>query len=269
MCSTAPWWLGVAAALLFWVMGLIFAGRMANNNITSGFQPLVKLLFNGLALVALVAAGVSVIKGLFRRKLLDRQDGLPSLLSLPWREFEQLVGEAYRRQGYDVEETGGGGADGGIDLVLRGHGETILVQCKQWRQRQVGVDKVRELYGVVTAERANRGILVTSGNFTNDAQSFKVGKPLILVDDPALAELVSNVRTSRPVTRPGVRPPTIPATAPAASAATVSTAATTCPRCGSAMTIRIAKRGANAGLSFYGCTRYPACEGILPAQGHP
>ena len=112
MCSTAPWWLGVAAALLFWVMGLIFAGRMANNNITSGFQPLVKLLFNGLALVALVAAGVSVIKGLFRRKLLDRQDGLPSLLSLPWREFEQLVGEAYRRQGYDVEETGGGGADG-------------------------------------------------------------------------------------------------------------------------------------------------------------
>lgn len=259
MCSTAPWWLGVGAAFLFWVMGLIFAGRMANNNITSGFQPLVKLLFNGLALIALVAAGVSAIKGLFRRKLLDRQDGLPSLLSLPWREFEQLIGEAYRRQGYDVEETGGGGADGGIDLVLRGHGETILVQCKQWRQRQVGVDKVRELFGVVTAERANRGILVTSGNFTNDAQSFKVGKPLVLVDGPALAELVSSVRASRQIAGPGSRPPAIPVTAIAAPSANA------CPRCGSPMSIRMAKRGANAGSRFYGCTRYPACKGTLPA----
>jgi hypothetical protein len=39
------------------------------------------------------------------------------------------------------------------------------------------------------------GILVTSGTFTRDAQSFKVGKPLILVDGPALAALVREVRT--------------------------------------------------------------------------
>jgi len=45
MCSTAPRWLGVAAAILFWVRDLIFAGRMATKNITSGFQSLIKLVF--------------------------------------------------------------------------------------------------------------------------------------------------------------------------------------------------------------------------------
>ena len=48
-----------------------------------------------------------------------------------WREFEMLVGEAFRLQGYQVVETGGGGADGGVDLVLRKDRETFLVQCKQ------------------------------------------------------------------------------------------------------------------------------------------
>ncbi len=251
MLRKAPWWMGVSAAALFWILGLIFVGGPAKDPIQSAIRPLFKLMFNGLAIVCLVAAAVSAIQSLFRRKMLDRQTGTDSLRSLSWREFEQLVGEAFRRQGYDVEETGGGGADGGIDLVLRGHGETVLVQCKQWRERQVGVDKVRELFGVVTAEGANRGILVTSGNYTNDAQSFKVGKPLTLVDGPALAQLVRDVQPSRPATI------SAPPPAPAAS--------TACPRCGSPMVLRTAKKGASAGSSFYGCSKYPACKGTRPA----
>ena len=46
-----------------------------------------------------------------------------------------------------MEETGGQGADGGIDLVLRKGSERFLVQCKQWRAYKVGVNVVRELYG--------------------------------------------------------------------------------------------------------------------------
>jgi hypothetical protein len=45
-----------------------------------------------------------------------------SIRRMSWQEFETLVGEAYRRQGYSVEETGGGDADGGVDLILRGKG---------------------------------------------------------------------------------------------------------------------------------------------------
>jgi restriction system protein len=45
----------------------------------------------------------------------------------------------------------------------------------------------------------------------------------------------------------------------AASAA----AAPACPKCGSAMVIRTARKGANAGNQFWGCPKYPACKGIL------
>jgi restriction system protein len=34
-----------------------------------------------------------------------------------------------------------------------------------------------------------------------------------------------------------------------------------CPKCGAPMVRRVAKQGANAGSSFLGCTRFPACRG--------
>jgi hypothetical protein len=44
----------------------------------------------------------------------------------------QVIGrEAYRRKGFAVQENGGGGADGGIDLILRRGGETWLVQGRR------------------------------------------------------------------------------------------------------------------------------------------
>lgn len=38
----------------------------------------------------------------------------------------------------------------------------------------------------------------------------------------------------------------------------------TCPRCGSEMVVRIAKRGSHAGNKFWGCSRYPACRSTQP-----
>ncbi|WP_200232711.1 topoisomerase DNA-binding C4 zinc finger domain-containing protein [Advenella mandrilli] len=37
--------------------------------------------------------------------------------------------------------------------------------------------------------------------------------------------------------------------------------AVTCPRCGSGMVRRTARRGSRAGRSFWGCSRYPTCKG--------
>jgi restriction system protein len=263
LLSKAPWWVGVSAAVVFWICALIFCGNVPKGSPNAVFNTLGRIFLYALAFISLAAAAFSAVQQLLRRRLLDRQADLQSIKDLSWREFEQLVGESYRREGYDVEETGGGGSDGGIDLILRGNNETILVQCKQWRVQQVGVDKVRELYGVMTAEGANRAILVTSGHFTNDAKSFKVGKPLTLVDGPALATLVHDVRTQTAQPVPPTVPPTRPPVQPL-DRATVTPP--TCPRCGSPMIIRTAKRGANAGGQFYGCTRFKTgCTGTLPA----
>ena len=59
-----------------------------------------------------IAAGYSFLKAQHRKKLLATQTGLDSIAAMDWRDFERLVGEAFRRRGYTVEETGLGGADG-------------------------------------------------------------------------------------------------------------------------------------------------------------
>ncbi|MEJ5230356.1 MAG: topoisomerase DNA-binding C4 zinc finger domain-containing protein, partial [Pseudothermotoga sp.] len=39
-----------------------------------------------------------------------------------------------------------------------------------------------------------------------------------------------------------------------------------CPKCGSVMVLRRAKKGPNAGSLFYGCSRYPLCKATLPYE---
>jgi len=203
------------------------------------------------------------IKKRASRGLLDSRSDIGSLRSLSWQEFEQLVGEAYRRQGYSVEETGGGGADGGVDLVLYRNGAKTLVQCKQWKAWKVGVKVVRELYGAVTAEKAAAGIVVTCGEFTREARDFAVGKPLQLVDGPALWNLVAAVKADVPTAAPPVAVPKRPEPSPPRTPSAMPDPKA-CPLCGSPMVLRTARKGANAGSQFYGCSKYPQCRGTRP-----
>ena len=111
---------------------------------------------------------------------------------MTWREFEGLVAESFRQQGYRVVERGGDGPDGGVDLELHMGSDKYLVQCKQWKVSKVGVATVRELYGVMTAERAVGGFVVASGAFTDDAKEFTEGRSIKLVDARRLRAMIGN-----------------------------------------------------------------------------
>jgi restriction system protein len=113
------------------------------------------------------------------------------------------VGEAYALQGYHVTETGGGGADGGVDLVLTKGGEKFFVQCKQWKAYKVGVDVVRELYGVMAAKGATGGFVVTSGRFTDDAKAFAAGRNVQLLDGTRLFVMIKQAKQSQSTTQRG------------------------------------------------------------------
>lgn len=213
---------------------------------------------------------VAEVKKFSRRRLLDSRSGIGSLRAMSWQEFEQLVGEAYRRQGYAVEESGGSGADGGVDLILRKAGATTLVQCKQWKTRKVGVKIVRELYGVMAAEQAPRGVVVTCGHFTNEANAFADGNPVDLVDGPALWELVQAVKTGKKSTRTPPRESN-QATAtrpPAPRIPEDGKIVPLCPMCGSKMVLRTARKGSNPGEQFYGCPHFPKCRGTRKIEAH-
>src|SRR5439155_446645 len=83
----------------------------------------------------LIGALASILRRRRNVDLLDDAAADPTGLvnSLSWQDFERLVGASFERKGYTVEYAGGGGADGGVDLVLKKERETTLVQCKQWR----------------------------------------------------------------------------------------------------------------------------------------
>ena len=93
------------------------------------------------------------------------------------RQFEELVAELMNRDGMDVQLTPPQ-RDGGRDVLayLRTPaGEHLFyVECKRYSsEHPVGVRIVRELFGVVEAERATAGLLVTTSRFTDGALRFR------------------------------------------------------------------------------------------------
>ena len=99
----------------------------------------------GIVAVALVA----LIDAVARARRLHRQRALCGLAALSSQQFEEVIADAFRRHGYQVREVGDRGqADGGVDVVLVWDGRTTLVQAKHWRRDRVGVQLIRELYGV-------------------------------------------------------------------------------------------------------------------------
>ncbi len=111
-------------------------------------------------------------------------------------DFEHQVAEVIRSMGLTADVTGGS-ADGGVDIVAYDDspitGGKYVVQCKRYGQsKKVGVGEVRELYGVVQAEGANKGILITSSSFTSHALAFSEGKPIELIDGTKLGLLLES-----------------------------------------------------------------------------
>lgn len=254
VAAKLPWWAAVGAGVLMYFVLSAFAGPGNPKEPVSIVIGAVAGILRYLVPAAFFAGAIASAIGRARRKaLLGRVAGSrshKSLEAMSWREFEMLVGEAFRARGFRVRETPPG-ADGGVDLVLDRDGDRFLVQCKQWKAQTVGVSVVRELYGVMAAQGAKGGYVVTSGRFTAEAAAFARGKPIELMDGPALHELIRDVE-----------PP--PAGAPRPRAA-VDAGPPACPVCTGAMVKRVAKKGANAGAPFWGCSNWPSCRGTRPA----
>lgn len=160
-----PWKVGTILAIVVYGVLHWYATRDVPTNVTPGQfgqvfgVPLMKSAASiGQYLLPLVLLAGSAVSYIGRRKreglvqAVGNGKSINALHDLNWRDFEMLVGEGFRMRGFSVEETGGGGADGGIDLKLKKGSEIFLVQCKQWRAYKVSVNIVRELFGVMAAQ---------------------------------------------------------------------------------------------------------------------
>lgn len=250
--SMFPWWVSVLVATIVYVAMAFILPQVGGEGVLAVAigQTSSKLAPYGFALF-LLPVPVSLFHASRKRKQLDAQQSIYSIRKLSWQQFEELVGEAYRRQGFRVVENDGAGPDGGIDQVISKEGKRFLVQCKQYRSQKVGVKVVREMFGLVAAEHAAGGIVICSGHFTQDAVQFAKGKNLELVDGEQLAQLVAAVQgePKRPAASATTQEPEAVSTVPV------------CPVCNSTMVLRTARKGKNTGQQFWGCSGFPKCRG--------
>lgn len=169
------------------------------------------------------------------------------LKCLEWKRYEDVCMEYLRIKNCNAFVTCTG-ADGGIDITIKDSKGTIFAigQCKSWK-RQIGVNLIREIYGVMAAEKARVGIFLTTSTYSVEAQAFAQNKALVLIDAEELVKLingldeVSRKRIDKAATKGDFTTPT-------------------CVQCNEKMVKRIAKHGNNKGGQFWGCVNYPKCK---------
>ena len=126
--------------------------------------------------------------GFWREELLD------VLLNLHPSAFERLVQRLLRESGFIQVEVTGKSGDGGIDGkgIMRLGGLLsfhVIFQCKRYKG-SVSANQIRDFRGAMVG-RADKGLLITTGNFTRDAvrEATRDGAPAIdLIDGDLLLD---------------------------------------------------------------------------------
>ena len=131
------------------------------------------------------------------KDVLDETSEGENLALMHWEDFEHLVAQIFELEfasdGTEVKVTQSS-RDKGVDAILFDpnplKGGKYVLQAKRYTN-VVGVSAVRDLYGTILNEGANRGILITTATFGSDAYEFAKNKPISLVDGPNLLNLLA------------------------------------------------------------------------------
>lgn len=123
---------------------------------------------------------------------LNELENRSNLLELSPSQFEDLVANLFSKMGLETKLTRGS-RDGGVYAVAFDIrpvlGGKVVIQAKRYKDA-VGVSAVRDLYGTMLNEGANKGILVTTSRYGPDAYVFSSDKPIELIDGSALLYLL-------------------------------------------------------------------------------
>lgn len=115
--------------------------------------------------------------------------------ALTGQEFERVIKELLMAMGFEAELTEVTG-DGGIDIIAKLEkpfvGGRYLFQCKRYAVgNTVGAPEVRDFYGAVMADRAVKGIFITTSDFTTQAKDFAAQSGIELVTLERILQLLA------------------------------------------------------------------------------
>ena len=129
------------------------------------------------------------------------QDVLEKVLANNPAFFENLIIDLLLAMGYgkrrrDLTAHLGGTGDGGIDGAINQDQlglDVVYIQAKRYKPgAPVPVSAVRDFAGAIEAHKANKGVFVTTTNFTKSGKQFieKISKRIVLIDGEQLCELL-------------------------------------------------------------------------------
>ncbi len=171
----SPWWVSV---LIAGGLGLVAAALLPSDfrvvGALSGFPFLV---------IAAMAA--------------QRQWRLPSaarvrqteaaVSAMAWAEFQALLADSFRRNGFEVQA----GSGGVIDLVLRRQGRTMLVAARRWKTARLGVEPLRALQAARQADHDSadtpQAVCICLGALSDNAVPYAAQHGITLWRAPELA----------------------------------------------------------------------------------
>lgn len=175
------------------------------------------------------------------------------------QEFEQFVYAIFKQRGYSVTEKSDSVYDG-ADLVLQRNDESTYVQYKDWQEQQVDVTAIGELYVAMEFDGVKHGIAITMGEFTAEALDFSLGKSLMLINGVDFSQMIEALPPASDVETDKKSEESIEA---ATDKQEMPELEPLCPICSQKMIKRTAKKGKNAGNTFWGCSKFPGCLGVV------
>lgn len=175
------------------------------------------------------------------------------------QEFEKLIAMIFQQRGYSVSEKRDKD-NHAVDVVLYMNNDATLVQYMHWREHHVDVNAVEAIYKAMDEENARHGIVITSGIFTPEALDYALGKALMLINGVDLSQMIEVLSASKNEQTKSFDEQIEEAVEESKSQ--MPELEPLCPICSSKMIKRTAKKGKNAGNSFWGCSQFPNCRGV-------
>nr|VFJ44603.1 MAG: restriction system protein [Candidatus Kentron sp. FW]VFJ54189.1 MAG: restriction system protein [Candidatus Kentron sp. FW] len=114
--------------------------------------------------------------------------------------FERVVVELLVKMGYggsraDAGKAIGKSGDGSIDGIIKEDKlglDVVYVQAKRWDNTPVGSPDVMQFSGALQGQRANKGVFITTSQFTEEARNYvsRIGSKIVLIDGDQLTSLM-------------------------------------------------------------------------------
>lgn len=202
--ASLPWWVGLALAAAS--AAVLYASTDATFGATAGSAALSGVVGSavGMAAAVLFFFGLAAAWAAWRRARPTTRSpsarpttAAQAIDGMSSREFEALLGEAFKLQGYQISQADGNSGTG-VGMTLRKDRETVLVHSRHWQAERVGAETLGGLQKAMSARGATGGFVVTAGRFSREAIASAQQANLRLIDGPVLLGMIVKARAAQP-----------------------------------------------------------------------